>query len=353
MNTLAKIFIVFIFLFTASGLFYFFAHNKPVEQQIPLADSINEPENQGGIEKAAHPLSIPFLREQDFPGSDVVIEETLTPGSNYKRYRASYMSEGLKIYALLTVPNGEKPETGWPVIIFNHGYIPPSEYRTTERYIAYTDGFSRNGYIVFRSDYRGHGSSEGIAAGGYGTNDYTIDVLNATATMKRYSLADPNRIGMWGHSMGGYITLRNMVVSKDIKAGVIWGGVIASYPDMLSKWRRPSTTPMTSPSQQRRGWRQQLSELFGTPEENPEFWQSISANSFLADISGPIELHHGDKDESVPVEFSEILKKEMDQAAKPASLYIYPGDDHNISKNFSTAMNRSIAFFDRYVKNSK
>ena len=101
------------------------------------------------------------MREHTYPGSKITIEETLQPGSNYSRYRASYQSEGLKIYALLTVPNGEKPATGWPVIIFNHGFIPPDVYRTTERYLAYVDWLARNGYVVFRPDYRGHDQSEG------------------------------------------------------------------------------------------------------------------------------------------------------------------------------------------------
>ena len=129
-----------------------------------------------------NPLSVEFMRKQQYPGSDIVIEQTLAPGANYNQYVASYQSDGLKIYALLTVPMGQKPKTGWSAIIFNHGYIPPAQYRTTERYVAYVDAFARNGYIVFKSDYRGHGSSEGRAAGGYGSPDYTIDVLNAVSS---------------------------------------------------------------------------------------------------------------------------------------------------------------------------
>ena len=161
------------------------------------------------------------MRQREYPGSEIVIEATLERGSNYNRYIASYQSEGLNIYALLTVPMGERPASGWPVVVFNHGYIPPEQYRTTERYVAYVDGFARNGYIVFRSDYRGRGSSEGEARGGYGTPDYTVDVLNAVAAVRNHPDADPDRIGMWGHSMGGHITLRSMVASKGIKAGVI------------------------------------------------------------------------------------------------------------------------------------
>ena len=64
------------------------------------------------------------------------------------------------------------------VVIFNHGYIPPAQHRTTERYVAYVDAFARNGYIVFRSDYRGHGNSEGEAAEG---DNHNISVSFGTA----------------------------------------------------------------------------------------------------------------------------------------------------------------------------
>ncbi|MBM3190866.1 MAG: alpha/beta hydrolase, partial [Chloroflexi bacterium] len=108
-----------------------------------------------------HPLMIAVMRQQEYAGSDLVIEETFDPAASYNRYIASYRSEGLTIYALLTVPRGSRPASGWPVVIFNHGYIPPREYRPTERYLAYVDAFARNGYIVLRPDYRGHGDSEG------------------------------------------------------------------------------------------------------------------------------------------------------------------------------------------------
>lgn len=296
-------------------------------------------------------MTIEWARGQSYPGSPITIERTLEPGANYNRYYASYRSEGLKIYALLTVPNGPKPATGWPVIVFNHGYIPPEIYRTTERYIAYVDGFARSGYIVFRPDYRGHASSEGEPTGAYGSPNYTFDVLNAVASLKQYPDADPNRIGMWGHSMGGYLTLRSMVINQDVKVGVIWAGVVANHTDMMRNWRRsqPWTPPPSMPQRARR-WREELIAKFGTPEENPQFWASISANTYLAEISGPIQLHHGTADTDVPVEFSATLKAEMDQAGKTAEYYVYDGDNHNLSINFNTAMQRSIAFFDRYLK---
>lgn len=296
------------------------------------------------------PLTVEYLRSQQYPGSNIVIEATLAPGSNYNRYLVSYLSEGLRIEGYMTVPTGPKPATGWPVIVFNHGYIPPAVYRSTERYIAYVDGFARNGYIVLRPDYRGHGFSEGEARGAYGQPDYTIDVLNALASIKRYPDADPTRVGMWGHSLGGFITLRAMVTDPSIKAGVIWAGVVGSYPDMIERWRRsPATIPSTVPNNARR-WRQLLQEEYGTPAENPAFWASVSANSFVADLSGAVQLHHGTADADVPVLFSELLNKQIAAAGGSSELFTYAGDDHNISASFNTAMQRSIAFFDKHVK---
>ena len=53
-----------------------------------------------------HPLMIEMMREQEYPGSEIVFEQTLEPGVNYDRYVISYQSEGNKIYALFTVPWG-------------------------------------------------------------------------------------------------------------------------------------------------------------------------------------------------------------------------------------------------------
>lgn len=296
-----------------------------------------------------HPMSIAALRAGVYPGSEIVIERELERGANYRRFYAYYRSEGLKIYALLTIPNGEMPPGGWPAIVFNHGYIPPDVYRTTERYVAYVDRLARAGYVVFRIDYRGHDRSEGEAVGAYGHPGYLIDVLNAVASLQQHPQVNPQKIGMWGHSMGGYLTLRAMVVSRQVRAGVIWAGVVASYPEMLYNWRRTGGfTP--SPSSRGAGWRSTWLETYGTPEQNPAFWASISANTYLSDLSGPLQLHHGTADEDVPVEFSIRLAEQARAAGQTVELYLYEGDNHNISKFFTTAINRTIAFFDSVLK---
>jgi dipeptidyl aminopeptidase/acylaminoacyl peptidase len=64
-----------------------------------------------------------------------------------------------------------------------------------------------------------------------------------------------------------------------------------------------------------------------------------------------VQLHHGTADENVPIAFSDELAQQIQAAGKQVEYYRYQGDNHNISKNFTTAMQRSIQFFDKYVKN--
>jgi dipeptidyl aminopeptidase/acylaminoacyl peptidase len=322
--------------------------------QRPKAAVVTEPvpieENQGGVvESETHPLAIERLRQGEYPSSEMEIEQTLEPGSNYSRYIASYKSEGLKIYGLLTVPEGEEPEGGWPAIIFNHGYIPPEQYRSTERYLAYTDGFSQAGYVLFRPDYRGHGNSEGEARGAYWDNGYTIDVLNSLVSVKRLPYVNAGKIGMWGHSLGGFLTLRAMVIDPSIKAGVIWGGVVGDYGEMFTDWwaKRPPRPTSTSAEGQRRVSTRRMIEEMGN---NQALIDEISANAFVGDISGPVQIHHARGDETVPYVLSERLAEDLEAAGKEYEFYLYEGDNHNLSANFVTAMRRSVEFFDRWLK---
>lgn len=311
---------------------------------------------------APHPLQIEVMRQHSYPGSSITFEQTLEPGVNYSRYVVSYLSDGLKIYALMTIPNGTPPASGWPSIVFNHGYIAPSTYRTTERYVAYVDAIASAGYIVLKIDFRGHGSSDGeeTVGGGYGMPDYTNDAINALASLQSYPDADPNRIGMWGHSMGGQVVLRAMVVSPDIKAGVIWAGSVAPYPEIIERWGRipewvNSSNISTSGSGWGRsfgGWIREFTGAYGRWDENPSFWATISPNSYLGDLSGPLELHHSTTDEMVPLSWSETLARQLEAtASQPFDLYTYAGDNHNISANFNLAMQRTVEFFDAHVKN--
>ena len=181
---------------------------------------------------------------------------------------------------------------------------------------------------------------------------YAVDVLNAIGSIKKYKDADPNKIGMWGHSMGGNITLRDLVVDKsDIKVAVIWGGVVGSYDDLINNWqRRVSYRPGPTEMALRNRYRQNLVSQYGQPKTNPNFWDAIDPTFFVKDIEAPVQLHAGGSDEEVPVAFSQSLYDKLKSAGKTVEFYTYPGSDHNISQGFDLAMQRSLSFFDKYLK---
>jgi fermentation-respiration switch protein FrsA (DUF1100 family) len=326
--------------------------NTPVPSNTPKPTATSSPTITPTSTPTYHPMSILAARERAYPGSTITIEETLEPGANYNRYIAWYESDGLKIYGLLTIPFGDKPLLGWPAIVFNHGYIAPEAYQTTERYIAYVDLLARSGYIVYKIDYRGHDRSEGEANGAYGDPGYTTDVLNAVSSLQSFPRTNAQQIGMWGHSMGGFLTLRAMVISPAIKAGVIWSGVVGSYPDLLCCWHHPPpSVPTLSPDPDYHiSWRMQWENSYGSPQENPVFWMGLSANSYLNDLSGPIQLHHGTQDTDAPIKFSQDLFQQIMAVGKPVEYYEYEGDNHNLANYFNLAMQRTILFFDKYLK---
>lgn len=304
------------------------------------------------VKSLSNPLSIESLRQRNYPGSNIAIEETLAPEKTYSRYIVSYVSDGLKLYALLFVPNGVMPEGGFPVIIFNHGYIIPGRYTPDGNYIAYTDAFAKAGYIVFKPNYRGNGKSEGAPTSAYFSPDYIIDDLNALTSIKKYPYANPKKIGVWGHSMGGYITLKDLVIEREaIKAAAIWGGVVGTYNDIIYDWQsKVFYKPDTEDLRLRNQNRELLLKTFKSPSENPEFWNSMDPNYFLGDIASPVQISVGLADNQVPPEFSKELYERLGALGVNAEYYEYPGANHDINQSFTPAMKETIDFFDRYLK---
>lgn len=287
-------------------------------------------------------IFIESLKKRSYPGSEIIISETLTSGINYKRYIASYKSDELKIYGLLTIPDLPRPNNGFPAILFLHGYISPKIYIATNDYVATQDGLAQNGFVTFKPDFRGHGKSEGEAIGAHFSEGYIVDTLNALSALEINSNVDKNKLGIWGHSNGGEIGLKAMIVSKNIKAGVFWAGVVGNPQDMLE-------TYISRISFMRKGGLDFVSK-YGSPSANPTFWNKLDPYLFLSNISGPIQLHHGNSDSSVPIELSIHLKNALEKEGKTVELYQYDGADHNFNGNtFSVAMQRSVEFFKKYL----
>ena len=295
-------------------------------------------------------ITIPYLKARGYK-SQLGELSYVSENSNYTSYLTSYDSDGLRINGLLTTPKGEKPEGGWPGIIFVHGYIPPQNYRTLEKYVDYVDYLARNGYVVIKIDLRGHGASEGEASGAYFSGDYIVDTLNARAALEKSDFVNPKKIGLWGHSMAGNVVSRAMAAAPDIPAVVIWAGAVYTYED-LNDYRIQDASYQPPPQDSEvRSKRQELFQAHGSFDKNSDFWKKVPMTNYLNDIKGAILINHAVDDNVVNIGYSRNFNKILDTTNVEHELIEYPSGGHNISgASFSNAMQNTVLFFDRYLK---
>lgn len=290
-------------------------------------------------------MTVPYLRAKSFVSTLSSLEK-LNESSNYTAYLTSYASDGFQVNGLLTKPNGEMPEGGWPAIVFVHGYIPPTVYRTTQNYVSYVDFLARNGFVVFKIDLRGHDKSEGEAGGGYFSGDYVSDTLNARAALQTSGFVNPDRIGLWGHSMAGNVVLRSLVVKTDIPAVAIWAGAVYSYSDQAKYGISDNSYRPPANNTDRIQKRQQLFDTYGQFSVQSEFWRQVAPTNYLHDIQGAIQVHHAVDDTVVNIGYSRDLMELLSQTQVPHELFEYSTGGHNITgASFTSAMQRTVDFF--------
>lgn len=357
---MTKILLFLLAFFLSFLFFYTYLSNQPIEeisQQSSFFETLVKDVDPSASQYIS-PLSIDYLRTLAIDSPIPTIEQELEPGSNYKRYIASYTSDGNKIFGLLTVPNETPPEGGFSAIVFNHGYIPPAQYVTTEKYIAYVDYLARNGFVVFKIDMRGHGNSEGQPTGSYFSSGYTIDAISALKSLQKLDYVNKEKIGMWGHSMAGNLVLRAMLVEEEVGASVIWAGAVYSYEDFAkyrlndsSYVRRQRTAE--DPHYDSSDLDSTLSEEVSNFREdslsidfNNDFWSSISLTKNIEYLSSPVQLHHSVDDTTVNIGYMRDLAEILEQTNKTYEAFEYPGGGHNInSPHFEVAMQRTVEFF--------
>jgi dipeptidyl aminopeptidase/acylaminoacyl peptidase len=228
------------------------------------------------------------------------------------------------------------------VVLVNHGFVNPAGYVAVASNYVKREGdyLAARGFLTAGTDYRGNGNNPGTAVGAHLESAYVIDALNLLAALKTFPQADPSRVGVWGHSNGGSVSERVMVVSKDVRATVIWAGVSADATDAwlyLRDWlHRPEAS---------------LRERYGAPDEQPDLYRRMSSRNYLADVVGPVQIHHGTGDTSVPYAHGAALDQALTAAGKPHEFYTYPGAPHLwYGATWETAMGRTVAFLAANVK---
>jgi uncharacterized protein len=311
------------------------------------------------IEELIFPYTIEGLRQHKFHSGKIHIRSKLDENDSFTTYLFDYPSDGLTITGVMQIPGGEGP---FPVIVLNHGFFSRSLYRSgdgTDRAAAF---LARHGYITLAPDYRSWGESD------IGTSLFysglAIDVINLLNAIPSIPRADPERIGMWGHSMGGGVTMKVLVTDRRVKAAVLYSPVSADMVDVIYRWgmgcfgdiargeqvlgcNSSDVIPETLPLD--------LQSAYRFAASDSETLKKVSPINYLDSIGIPIQIHYGTKDgrdlNGTPPQWSVNLTQALRDAGRDVELLSYEGEGHSfIGQPWFTFMERTLRFFDQNVK---
>ena len=280
-------------------------------------------------------LLIDELVTRTFGEGRLEVESSMGSTARFTRYLFSYPSDGLQVYGFMNVPKTGGPR---PVVFVLHGFVNTATYRTLTYTRVYADALANAGYFVLHPNYRNHPpSEEGLNPYRIG---YSIDVLNLIALVRQQAgegvleRADAENIGLFGHSMGGGITIRVITVDPEIDAAVLYGSMSAD---------------------ERRNYEQiliwtggEVGEFeLGPPEED---YRGISPLFHLEYIEAATSIHHGAEDTTVPPEWSDELCSLLDALGKSVECFSYPDQPHSFyGESYSLFMQRVLGFFEREI----
>jgi len=278
-----------------------------------------------------------YLRLRTYGGGQIEFLEVMEQNLYFTRYLIRYPSDELNIYGFADIPTDDQIH---PVIIALHGYIDPAVYNTMDYTSHYADALASAGYIVFHPNLRGYQPSDD------GENLFrvgmAIDVLNLIALVKSQSggtdllkNADPNSIGLWGHSMGGGITTRVITVSQDVKAAVLYAAMSGDEEKNYNAIREWS------------------GETRGLEELNvpADALQNISSMYFFGDITAAVSIHHGTADQLVPMDWSVTTCGQLQSLGRNVTCQYYENMPHTFyGEGDQQFIQNMIDFFNQKLK---
>ncbi len=271
-------------------------------------------------------------------GTDFSFDGTLADNASYTRHAISYRSNGLLITGIMNVPKGEGP---FPLVILNHGFIDPAVYTQGRGLKREQDFLARRGFAILHTDYRGHagGDPSPMTEDVYDGNlEYAMDSANAILAVRNAHLpsVDATRVGMLGHSLGGGVTLAVLTGKPDlVDAAVLYAPVHADVWENFMRWRSLRDEGDNTRAH------------YGTKEENPDWWENLSPDTFLAKVRAPVLVFHGDNDVSVPKAWSDVLVARLEEEGKAVTYVEFPGEGHEFVPRWNDFMERTAAFLDR------
>ncbi len=333
-------------------------------------------------EELIYPYTIDGLREHKYKSGKITLSEELLQTDSFTRYLIKYLSDGLTITGIMQIPkNGREP---FPVIVMNHGFFSRFVYASGDGTDRAAEFLNRRGYLTISSDYRSWGGSD--IGPSFFYSGLVIDVINLIKAIPTIPEADPERIGIWGHSMGGGVTFKVLVINpalsesgKHIKAGrmingsevntqiraaVLYSTVSADDADIIARWG-PGCIGDIATGEQLYGCNSSdvlpldlppiLISAYKEAASRADLLEQISPMYHLEYVSAPVQIHYGTLDgeylNGTPPEWSKEAYNAFEEANKPAELFGYEGERHSfLADQWWAFMERTAQFFDMHVR---
>ncbi len=205
--------------------------------------------------------------------------------------------DGLEIHALLYTPAGVEEGTRLPAVVNVHGGPTGQFFRGFDPYAQF---LVDQGFVVLEPNIRGS-TGYGVVFRDMNRYDWgggdLEDVAAGAAYLKTLPFVDPNRIGVFGGSYGGYMALMQVVRKPRLwKAGVAWVGIS----DLLRLYEKSMEH-----------FKYYLRWQMGDPQEREVLWRERSALTHAENLRAKLLLIHGENDPRCPVEQSRLFRDRL------------------------------------------
>jgi dipeptidyl-peptidase-4 len=220
--------------------------------------------------------------------------------------------DGTLLYGRLTSPPDLDPARSYPAIVKVYGGPQGQTVRNAWDASMYGQLLAQAGFVVFELDNRGMGNRGKAFAtalhlhmGGIEVQDQLVGV----DYLRSLPYVDEERIGVFGWSYGGYMTLMLMTQAPEAFCA---GVAVAPVTD----WRLYDT--------------HYTERHMGDPEENASGYTQSSVLTHAENLRGKLLLVHGMADDNVLYQHSVLLIDALQQARIPFEMMAYPGKKHGI-----------------------
>jgi dipeptidyl-peptidase-4 len=244
-------------------------------------------------------------------------------------------ADGQVMHYKLLKPRVLEPGKRYPVLVDVYG--GPGAQRVVNAWGSlFHQYLVQHGYVVFLLDNRGSGmrGERFEAALGLRMGDIEVqDQVRGVEFLRGLPFVDGKRIGIFGWSYGGYMTLMSLMQAPDAFAAGVAGAPVTD-------WSLYDT--------------HYTERYLSTPALNPEGYRLSNVLQYADRLSRPLLLVHGMADDNVLFAHSTALMKKLQDLQKPFDLMTYPGGKHGLIRQNITGLHAHanlVRFFDRELKN--